>query len=74
VAVLPVAFRDLPASAYPFTIEMLDAVTREVCWSVTAAAPGAVRIPGKHETNGGKPVACRVTFGNGEVSVAEPGE
>lgn len=32
------AFHDLPASAFPFTIELLDAETREVCWSLTAAA------------------------------------
>ena len=52
----------------------LDAVTREVRWSATADGPGAVRIPGQHETNGGKPVAVRVTYGNGKVVEMEPGD
>jgi hypothetical protein len=70
---LPAKFRDLPASSFPFTMELLDVETREVCWSATADGPGVVRIPGKEETNGGKPVAVRVTFGNGEVVEMEPG-
>ena len=69
----PSAFHDLPPDSFPFTMELLDAETREVRWSATADGPGAVRIPGSHETNGGKPVAVRVTFGSGEVVEMEPG-
>jgi hypothetical protein len=68
------AFHDLPASSFPFTMELLDAETREVCWSATADGPGALRIPSKHEVNGGKLMACRVTSGNGEVVEMEPEE
>jgi hypothetical protein len=69
---LPARFRDLPADAFPFTMELLDAETREVCWSATADGPGAVRVPSRDEVNGGRPTAARVTLGNGKVSVAEP--
>ena len=67
-------FHDLSADSFPFTMELLDAETREVCWTATADGPGAVQVPGYREVNDGKPVAVRMTFGNGEVSVVEPGE
>lgn len=70
----PAAFRDLPASAFPLVMELLDARTRKVRWTTAVTGPGEVRIPGNAETNGGKPVIARVTFADGEVFEAEPGE
>jgi hypothetical protein len=35
-------FRDFPRSKFPFTVELLDAETREVRWSVTIEGPGGV--------------------------------
>ena len=69
---LPTRFRDLPADAFPFKVELLDAVTREVCWEAEADGPGAMRIPSWDEVNDGRPVAARITLGTGEVSVMEP--
>jgi hypothetical protein len=63
----PVAFHDLPASAFPLVMELLDAKTRKVRWTATVTGPGGVRIPGKAEINAGKPVLARVTFADGEV-------
>jgi len=65
------AFRDLPRSAFPFVIELLNAESRQVVWSAEVAGPGALRIPGRDET-GGRPVAVRVTYADGTVCVDEP--
>lgn len=66
---LPVAFRDLPAEAFPFTIELLNAGTREVVWSATVDGPAAVRVPGQDETGPGRKIA-RITFADGTVQEA----
>jgi hypothetical protein len=63
----PFAFHDFPASAFPFTAELLDAATGEVRWSATVDGPGSLRIPGCEETNGGRPLRARTTFADGEV-------
>jgi hypothetical protein len=70
----PSAFHDLPASAFPFTMELLDAETREVRWSQRVTGPAAVRVPSRDEINNGKPLASRVTFADGEVVETEPGD
>jgi hypothetical protein len=70
----PVAFHDLPASAFPLVMELLDADSREVRWTTTITGrPGGIRIPGNAETNGGKPVIARITFADGETVEAMPG-
>jgi hypothetical protein len=69
----PTAFHDLPASAFPLVMELLDAASREVRWTATITGPGGVRIPGCAETNGGKPVIARITFADGETVEAMPG-
>jgi hypothetical protein len=66
------SFCDLPASSSPLLIELLDASTRKIRWSVTVTCPGAVRIPGKHESNGGRPVAVRITSGDGKITELWP--
>lgn len=60
-------FRDFPRSKFPFTMELLDAETREVRWSVTIEGPGAVQVPSKDEINGGRLLVGRITFADGEV-------
>lgn len=58
-------FADLPASAFPFTIEFLRTDTGEVLWSTVATGPGGSHIPKL-----GSPdyrLMCRMTFANGEV-------
>ena len=62
---LPTVFRDLPASAYPFTIEMLDKDTREVYETIYVEGPGAVKINPKpaHVRVAG----TRITLGTGHV-------
>jgi hypothetical protein len=64
--VIPAKFTDLPARAFPFKVELLDAETREVVWSATAAGPGALWIPGQDEL-GSRPKVARVTFADGIV-------
>lgn len=63
---LPAVFRDLPADAFPFTMEILDADTREVVWAVTVDGPGAIRVPGLDETGPGRKIA-RITWADGSV-------
>ena len=65
---LPVKFRDLPADAFPFTMELLDAETREVRWSVRVDGPGATKVPGRNEINEGRPVIARIIRKDGTVA------
>lgn len=67
---LPVKFRDLPADAFPFTIELYDVDTREVYETIEVAGPGATRINPKpaHVRLAGS----RIRFANGEVTEHEP--
>ena len=64
-------FTDLPARAFPFKVELLDAETREVVWSATSDGPGVMRIPGLGET-GPRPKAVRVTLADGTVQESDP--
>lgn len=64
---LPVAYHDFPRSKFPFLMEMLDKATGEVRWSVTVDGPGAVKVPSNAEINGGRLLAVRITFADGEV-------
>lgn len=66
---LPAAFRDLPASAFPLVLELLDAGTREVVWAVTVDGPGVVRVPGRDKTGPGRKIA-RITFADGTAEEA----
>ena len=59
------AFVDLPAAAFPFTVELLDA-NRKVVWSTTVTGPGAVHVPGPAELGPG-PRTARVTYPDGTV-------
>jgi hypothetical protein len=65
----PVMFRDLPAEAFPFIIELLDEGTREVVWSVTVDGPGMIAVPGRDVTGPGRKIA-RVTYADGTVEEA----
>jgi hypothetical protein len=66
---LPVAFKDLPAAAFPFTIELLNADTREVVWTVTVDGPGVITVPGRDVTGPGRKIA-RITYPDGTVEGA----
>jgi hypothetical protein len=61
------AFHDLPATSFPFTVDMIDKATGDVVWSEVVTGPGALRVPSKHEVNGGRDVAARMTFPDGTV-------
>ena len=65
-----VAFADLPADCFPFTVELLDHATRDVLWSQTGDGPGAMRVPSAAEL-GAERVAARVTFADGTIQEAE---
>lgn len=66
----PAAFRDLPVTSFPFTVQLLDAGTREVCWEQVIEGPGAVRIPSRDEVNDGRPVVSRIVWADGSVQEA----
>lgn len=62
----------LDRRSFPLTIQLLDAVARNVVWETTVSGPGAIRIPGRDETNEGRLVAVRMKSGDGPVRVIEP--
>lgn len=64
----PMAFHDLPADSFPFTMELLDAATREVRWSVRVDGPGATKVPARNEINEGLPVIARIIRKDGTVA------
>ena len=61
-----VKFTDLPAECFPFTIELLDPVTREALWAVKCDGPGAFQVPAARDL-GAESVIARVTFADGTV-------
>lgn len=69
----PAAFHDLPASSFPFTAQLLDAATREVCWEQVIEGPGALRIPSRDEVNDGRPLISRIVWADGSAEEAGPG-
>lgn len=60
---------DLPAAAFPFTVELLDAETRDVLWQVAVTDPGALRVPGKAEL-GGRATTVRIKYADGTEAEA----
>lgn len=52
-----VAFHDLDPADLPLTLILCDQGTRKERWRVVIdSLPVAVRIPSKHEINGGRPL------------------
>ena len=64
-APLPAAFHDLPAGAFPFTVEILNEAC-EVVWAVTVDGPGAICVPGPDVTGPGRKTA-RITYPDGTI-------
>ena len=67
MADLPFAFHDLPASAFPFTLQLIDAKTRRVRWRQKITGPAVIRVPSRHEVNDGKLLAARVVLADGST-------
>jgi hypothetical protein len=67
MAIVDYSFHRLPANAFPLFIELLDARTRTVRWSVIVLKPCVLRIPSKDKINNGEMVTPRVTYGDGRV-------
>jgi hypothetical protein len=68
-----VQYTTVPASAFPFTIELLDTATRQLRWKTTVTGPGALQVPSKHDINDGKPLTSRFTWADGTVTEEGPG-
>ena len=59
----PYAYRDLPAAAFPFTVEFISQRTGKVVHAFTAAGPGVITVPALRDEHG--PVDVRVTYADG---------
>jgi hypothetical protein len=66
---LPVAFRDLPARAYPFVVEYFT-TTGAVVHTERVEGPGVMKVPGLSGLFG--PIGVRVTYASGEVVETPP--
>ncbi len=58
-------FHDLPAAAFPFTVEFIRVSDGKVVLEINVTGPGAVPIPGLSEEHG--PVRARITYADGRV-------
>lgn len=65
------AFRDIPASSYPFTVEFFKVSDRTVVHSFIVAGPGAFRVPALAKEIG-EPVGVRTTYADGTVQETVP--
>lgn len=63
------AFRDLPADAYPFTVEYLNA-KGVVVRTEYVEGPGMMEVPPLHNLFG--PISVRITFANGDTHTEGP--
>ena len=44
-----IAFRDLPAGCFPFTVEYYETGTDRLLHTTEVTGPGSMRVPGKKE-------------------------
>ena len=66
-----VAFYDFRPEQYPIQIWLLDARTHELRWHVRIDGVGVTNLPGRTETNDGKPVTVVVRDATGDTFVEE---
>lgn len=69
MADLPVAFRDLPAAAYPFTIRAFREDNGEKVWEETVDGPCALQVPALRRIHG-VAVQIEIAFADGSVARA----
>jgi hypothetical protein len=62
---VPWACHDLPATAFPFTIELVDVDSGEVAWSFHVTGPGAIEIP---PVEAPRVVQARIRYADGTVA------
>lgn len=65
---LPVAFHDLPASEYPFTIEAINSVTGDIVWTRKVTGPESVYVPPLTRMVGA-PVDIRLRSSDGSITI-----
>lgn len=68
---VPVAFRDIPASFFPFTIEFIGLHSGRRHDIIHVKQPGVVRIP-PMSAEQDEPIATVIWFANSEVAVNLP--
>lgn len=68
---VPYAFCDLPPEAFPLRIDFLDGAG-DLVHTLDVPSPGLARVPALVADHG--PVTVRVTYGDGVVAVAAPGD
>lgn len=67
----PFAFHDLPATAFPFKIEMFTRDGR-VVHEIEVTGPGAIEVPGLAAFYG--PTGARIRYADGRVEEHAPWE
>lgn len=72
MAELPTSFHQLPRASFPVSFWILDAATVRLLWYSLVEGPGALRIPGVAEVNGGRPVVGVVIFASGLLTETGP--
>ena len=66
----PTAFHDLPASAFPVTIEYVQHTTGKVIRTEVIEGPGALQVPGLAALFG--PIGVRMTWASGQSGYSPP--
>ena len=67
-------FSDLPADRFPFAVVLLDAATGEEVWRAVCTGPGVLDVPGRADTNRGRPVRVRLDWPDGTSTEVDPPE
>ena len=66
-----VAFRELPANAFPFTVEFFKVSDGDVIHTIVVNGPGMMQIPAIAKEIG-EPVGTRTIFPDGQVQETIP--
>lgn len=60
------SYHDLPATAFPFTVQLVRADTQQVVWETRVSGPGVIHVPGM-AAELGVPVMARLVLPDGHV-------
>lgn len=58
-----IAYHELPAHAFPFTLQLVNEITGAVVWEIEVTGPGAIMVPSLRHL--GVPVVGKVIWPDG---------